>query len=285
MTDVDTQLLLYREGENIPFLVNDNRGESTSSRLEASLDVGYYIAEVFAYDFNIQGSYTMIINLSGAANDGYEPDDNLAAAGTLNVGSRQERALLPGDRDYVELVFKTPGFYTLYTSGVQVDTRLTLVDEADDVVLEDTDSGDLFNAQVGLFLGTKRVFARVEAQDSSSSGAYTLVFAGFDPPQIYPNGAVQVLEPAFNPHYLKLRILQAGNFMLRWKSAAQQAGVTVFNLPAMRSLSGREAAGGLLFTLRAGDYLVAVTSEEPETIRLCIAEENAADNCSRMLVE
>jgi hypothetical protein len=287
VTEVDTQLLLYREGENIPFQVNDNRGESQSSRLEASLDAGYFIIEVFAYDFNIQGPYTLFINLSGTANDGYEPDNSQDEARILNVNSSQEHTLLSGDQDYVELGFKLPGFYTLYTSGVQLDTRLTLLDELGNILLEDDDSGDLFNAQIGLFLGTKRIFARVDAREISSSGAYSLTLSGFDPPQIYPNGTITLLEQAASPHYLKLRILQGGKFIIRWKTVSLPASVNVYSLPGMRRMSARETATGdlNLYTLSAGDYLVAVSSVEPEDIRLCIAAEDSADNCSRRLGE
>jgi len=283
--EVDTQILLYREGENIPFLVNDNSRGFTSSRLEASLEPGYYIAEVFAYDFDIQGPYTMIINLSGMSNDSYEPDNTLEEARPLPADSRQDRYLLSGDRDYVELVFKQPGFYTLHTSGVQVDTRLALFDETENLLLEDQDSGELFNAQVGLFLGTMRVFARVEAQDPLLYGAYTLALAAFVPPQVYPNGDIRTLEPAPAPHYLKLRILQAGNYALYWKAASGETEVNVYSLPSMRGMGGQETADGLLISLKAGDYLVAVSSAEPETIRLCIAEEGSADNCKRRLRE
>jgi hypothetical protein len=285
VTEVDTQLLLYREGENIPFLVDDNRSGLQSSRLEASLEAGYYIAEVFAYDFDIQGAYTMSINLAAGAKDAYEPDNRLEEARTLDVDSSQERTLLSGDQDWVELGFKLPGFYTLYTSGVQVDTRLILTDEVGNVLLEDDNSGELFNAQAGLFLGTRRIFARVEAAEFSSNGAYTLVLAGLDPPQLYPNGTVTVLRPDARPHYLKLRILQSGNYAVRWKTASGPARIDLFSLPGMRSMRSLDTSGGDgdLYTLKAGDYLVAVAAEEPESIRLCIAAEDSADNCSRRL--
>ncbi len=114
-TDFDLQLLLFREGENIPFEVSGTE-MAANVRLEATLEEGYYVVEVLAYDFNVQGPYVFTIDLTGRSNDGFEPDNRIEEAKAVYPDSRQERALLSGDQDRVELSFTVPAFYALYTT-------------------------------------------------------------------------------------------------------------------------------------------------------------------------
>ena len=272
---IDTQLLLYLEGEKIPFAVNDNRGET--ARIEAVLEEGYYIAEILAYDFDIEGEYTFNITLSGQANDRFEPDNARELAQIILPGSRQERALLPGDEDWVELSFTVPGFYQLFTTGAQLDTLLQLVNERGLEITHDDDSGELTNAYVGFFLGRSRFYAKITTKNNNS-GPYSLHFAQLEPKQLFPNGTVIKLEPQAGPHYLRLRILQAGKYVLRAKGEQKQLALSIFSLPQMRAYQSDFSLGATsshLLDLTSGDFLLRVKGSDGEQILVCIAAEGS----------
>ncbi len=282
ITPLETQLLIYREGETIPFLVYDNEAGSGSLRVETRLEEGYYIVEVLAYDFNIEGAYTLVINLADRAKDEFEPDDSIEEASAIRPGSRQERSLLSGDIDWVELSYRLPGFYTIYTIGSQIDTIISLYLDEYREILSDDDSGELFNSHMGLFLGTRRIFSRISSKDLKDSGSYTLIFEELKPLQIYPNGIVHKFAGQEQPYYLKLRILQSGNYVIMKSGQINPVSIEIYSLPNMIP---EESPTGSLFFLSTGDYLITLKGREEETIRLCVAPEAEAGNCERIIKE
>ncbi|MBN2553623.1 MAG: hypothetical protein JXB06_12680 [Spirochaetales bacterium] len=281
-TDIDLQLLLFREGENIPFEVSGSAG-SENVRLETNLEQGYYVVELLAYDFSVQGSYVLAIDLTGRSNDGFEPDDRLEEAGAIHPDTRQDRALLSGDQDWVELAFTVPAFYTVYTTGGEVDTEITLYTDQEREILKDDGSGAGDNAFIVLFLGTRRIYARISGKETPASGAYTLAFETIDPPQIFPAPGIEQIDLRETPLAFQLRIIQSGRYFIRSRGAAGGASVTVdlYSLPAMRAVRGSES----LYSLSAGDYLFVLKSDQAQPVRYCIAPEAAGDECLRMLQE
>jgi hypothetical protein len=282
-TNVDLQLLLYREGENIPFEVGGSEG-SASSRLETSIEEGYYVVELLAYDFGVQGSYIFSIDLTGRSNDGFEPDNRLSEAKPILPDTRQDRALLSGDQDWVELSFTIPAFYTVYTTGVQVDTRIALFTDQEREILTDENSGLQNNAFIPLFLGTRRIYARVSGEGSMTSGSYTLAFARIDPIQIYPGPGIEEYEIDENPLSFQLRIIQSGNYVIRKQGVRGDAGsatAELFSLPSMRPVTGKDS----LYSLSAGDYLFVVKSKQVQPVRFCISSEDEGENCLQMIRE
>jgi len=282
-TNIDLQLLLYREGENIPFEVGGGEG-SAGLRLETSLEEGYYVVELLAYDFGIQGSYIFSIDLTGRSNDGFEPDNRLASAKPIFPDTRQDRALLSGDQDWVELSFTIPAFYTVYTIGVQVDTQIALFTEQEREILADANNGAQNNAFIPLFLGTRRIYARVSGEGSLANGNYTLAFDRIDPIQIFPGAGIEEYEIDENPLSFQLRIIQSGTYIIRKQSVRGDAGsatVELFSLPSMRPVMGKDS----LYSLSAGDYLFVVKSEQVQHVRFCISPEDEGDNCLQMIRE
>jgi hypothetical protein len=282
-TNIDLQLLLYREGENIPFEIGSSEG-SASLRLESALEEGYYVVELLAYDFSIQGSYIFSIDLTGRGNDGFEPDNRLTEAKAIFPDTRQDRALLSGDRDWVELSFTIPAFYTVYTTGVQVDTQITLFTDQEREILADDNSGIQNNAFIPLFLGTRRIYARVSGEGSLASGNYTLAFDRIEPTQIFPGAGIEEYEIDENPLSFQLRIIQSGTYIIRKQGVGGNAGsamVDLFSLPSMRPVMGKDS----LYSLSAGDYLFVVKSEWIQPVRFCIFPENEGDSCLQMIRE
>jgi len=282
-TNVDLQLLLYREGENIPFEVGGSEG-SASLRLETSLEEDYYVVELLAYDFGVQGSYIFSIDLTGRSNDGFEPDNRLSEAKPILPDTRQDRALLSGDQDWVELSFTIPAFYTVYTTGVQVDTRIAPFTDQERENPPDENSRLQNNAFIPLFLGTRRIYARVSGEGSMTSGSYTLAFERIDPIQIYPGAGIEEYEIDENPLSFQLRIIQSGNYIIRKQGVRGDAGsatVELFSLPSMRPVTGKDS----LYSLSAGDYLFVVKSEQVQPVRFCISPEHEGENCLEMIRE
>jgi hypothetical protein len=280
-TNIDVQLLLYREGENIPFEVSGTES-STNLRLETTLDEGYYVVELLAYDFGVHGSYVFSIDLSGSSNDNFEPDDRLADAGSIRPDTHQDRTLLSGDQDWVELSYTAPGFYALYTTGTQADTRIALYTDQEREILADDDSGAGDNAFIPLFLGTRRLYARVSAQEpeggAARGGAYSLVFERIDPPQIFPSSGIQQVEVKEHPLSFQLRIIQSGKYLIRTRgegAGGAPAAAELFSLPFMRPVSGAD----FLYSLPSGDYLFVLDSEQAQIVRFCITPEADRAGC------
>ncbi len=279
-TDMDTQLLFYREGENIPFQVRDNRSQE-GGVVRVELPEGYYVLEVLAYDFDVQGSYVLTIDLSGSAGDPYEPDDSMEEAKPLLPDSVQERTLSAGDQDWVELSFSVPGFYLVYTGGDQVDTALTLFQTAGRPWLTDQDSGEWFNSLVAVFLGPRRTFARVAAQNPVDTGAYTLHLEKIEPRQVYPDETLLELAAGGTPAFLKLRVLQPGSYTVARQGSLGPVEVRLFSLPEMGEVAASEDA----YSLGGGDYLLEVSSAEQQQVRLCVGPQSRSAECLRKVQE
>jgi hypothetical protein len=277
-TDFDLQLLLFREGENIPFEVSGSE-MSANVRLETTLEEGYYVVELLAYDFSVQGPYVLTVDLTGRSNDGFEPDNRFDDAKAIYPDSKQERALLSGDQDWVELSFTVPAFYAVYTTGQEVDTRITVYTDQEREILKDDNSGNLDNAFIPLFLGTRRTYAQVSGE--GAGGAYTLAFEKIDPVQIYPSSGIQKVEVGENPLSFQLRIIQSGRYLIRAAGGLTAVSAQVFNLPSMRPIRGADS----LYSLSAGDYLLILKSDQAQRVRYCIAPEAAGEECLRMRAE
>lgn len=277
-TDFDLQLLLFREGENIPFEVSGSQ-MSANVRLETTLEEGYYVVELLAYDFSVQGPYVFTVDLTGRSNDGFEPDNRFDDAKAIYPDSRQDRALLSGDQDWVELSFTVPAFYAVYTTGREVDTRITVYTDQEREILKDDNSGPADNAFIPLFLGTRRSYAQITGE--GSGGAYTLAFEKIDPVQIYPSSGIVEVEVGENPLSFQLRIIQSGRYVIGAAGGLTSVSAEVFNLPSMRSIRGADS----LYSLSAGDYLLILKSDQTQRVRYCIAPEAAGEECLRMMQE
>jgi hypothetical protein len=277
-TDFDLQLLLFREGENIPFEVSGVE-TSTSARLETTLEEGYYVAELLAYDFSVQGPYVFTVDLTGRSNDGYEPDNRFDEAKAIYPDSLQDRALLAGDQDWVELSFTVPAFYAIYTTGEEVDTRITVYTDQERQILADDNSGTGENAFVPLFLGTRRTYARISGTDSA--GAYTLTFEKIDPAQIFPVAEINELATGENPESFQLRIIQSGRYVIRTAGSDGPVSTELFTLPSMRPVEDADS----IYSLSAGDYLLIIKSGQAQQVSYCVAPESAAQTCFGMMQE
>jgi hypothetical protein len=262
-TAMDAQLVLYREGERVPFDVRENPS-GKSILFEARLAPGYYVAELLAFSPEVEGPYAVRLAAEGSAADPFEPDDSAPEARPLAPGARQERTLAGGNADWVELAPAPPGFYALYTSGLAVDTSLALFRDGRVLTLADEDSGEQANAFLGFFLGPGRWLARVEGRPPLADGPYTLSFERLAPEQILPRPAARQLSLGDRPLFLQLRIVKAGRYRLRCAGAELE----LYGLPGMKRLPADGPA-----VLAAGDYLLALKGAAGEAAALSVVEE------------
>ena len=275
LTALDAQLLLYREGERIPFEVRGNPSRRTI-RLEVRLQPGYYVAELLAFDPDIEGEYALSFLQAASAPDPdrFEPDDRPEQALPIAAGSRQERTLAPANQDWVELRTERPGFYALYTTGLAVDTELALYRDGRVQLAADDDGGAQSNAYLGFFLGPGRMLARVAGKPPLDSGPYTLVFEALQPLTVVPGAGVRELTAREAPLFLQVRVLQAGRYLLRKQAAGGPVQAELYSLPSMKALG----SSGLI-SLAVGDYLLVLKAGEGETVRFCLAVEAEAEAC------
>lgn len=291
-SELDLQVLLYREGESLPFEVASS-GRGGSLRLQLTGAEGYYIVELLAIDMNVQGPYTVELSQAAAADDGYEPDPSPEQGALLAPDSRQQRVLLPGDADWVRLPDGEPGFYALYVEDSEIEVRLAVHDANQRELLAD-EGADAF---VGLFLGVRPTYARIGAVDPRRGGAYTLALERLSPRQVYADASAQSLPASARPEVLQLRIFQAGRYLVAGRAigapaAAPGPSLRLFSLPAMRSV--QPLGEGDLYALAAGDYLLLAAGSRsslpplrraPAALRLCVAPEAQADACRQRLAE
>jgi hypothetical protein len=260
VAETELQLLLFREGKEIPFMVQP-------SRIEEHLPPGIYILEVTAYDFDLEAGYQLLINLAAIGDDRYEPDDTLEEATEIFSGSSQERIIAAGNCDWVELKSSLPGFYLLSVENSDILIRLALFNNREQEIINNySDAGHEQNA-IPAFLGTRRLFAMIYAQHPDKAAAYKLILNNIEPIQIHPNGNKIFLKSQDDSHYLKLRILKQGVYRIRVESERYPVIIRVYNLPNMQSIEQKTAAA---YPLTPGDYLMVLSGKGGESIQVSV---------------
>lgn len=280
-TNVDTRMSLYFEGETVPFAVNDDLTGSDlslgASKIEIDLGEGIYIVEVTGYDELTTGIYRIILNLSGAVNDEFEPDNSPEVSSNIFPGEIQERYLEPDDVDWVELKGELLGFYTIYTEGETIAIQLGVFDKATGhEIISDNEDETSFNGFVGLWIGATNVVAQIKAIDASLEGSYDLWFQSLQVPFISPDGTKHELVGANQPQFLVLRVLRPGTYTLKMTQNTTQIRMRIFNLPGMEeqvwdaeNLSDKSWTRSFV----SGDYLLKFNVPESTGIIFVSIEE------------
>ena len=104
---------------------------------------------------------------------GQDPDDTLAGATPVDLGSSTDGSLSEGDTDYFRVEMSSAGTLTAYTTG-HVDTEGAILDSSGTVLARDSDSGERFNFRVSVPVDAGTYYIEVKGWRSSTTGDYTL---------------------------------------------------------------------------------------------------------------
>jgi hypothetical protein len=175
---VDTILELYDSRENL-IAEDDDSGENNNAWIDAVVQGGTVYVKASAYDGQI-GRYTLHTELREAPPmDRFENDDSAAAAKDIQPGASQERTFTTAsDEDWVRLRITRQGTYEIraQASDGRLDTYLELYDQNEDLLDEDDDSGDNYDACITASLGPGLYYILVTTLDGGrlDNNSYTL---------------------------------------------------------------------------------------------------------------
>ncbi len=286
MTELDTQLLLYRERERVPFAASGSVPAGGGARLELSLTAGWYVAEVVGFSDDTTGDYRIAI---GHGDPRREPSalPRVPLPATITPDRGQTRYTSDGE-DWIELQVPAPGFYLLEARSFGVPLSLSLYhDRAAAPVVAPrsvaTGSGVEQRARpaarrvddaVALFADRRAVHARV-ATSTGQEAAYHLLFRPLSPPRRFADGAPFALEVDHGVAYHTLRIFGAGTYTATIRDRSDGLNLRVFGVPEMELINGNTE-----FDLAAGDYLVELVVPEPrQHVWVCWVASGAALRC------
>ena len=174
---LDTYITIYDEtGEVIA--ENDDGGSSYNARLSFVVSGGTYFIEVTEIDGST-GPYTLHIRLQDALkSDSFEPDNSMAEAKEIRIGSPQSRTFSDsGDIDWVWFTVSARGTYSISAVGdnQELDTYIELYNQDGDLIDEDDDGGSGYDARLEVELTPGKYFIAVETLDTiHSPEGYTL---------------------------------------------------------------------------------------------------------------
>lgn len=294
MTGLDTQLLLYREREHIPFAASGSAPAGGGARLELSLAAGRYVAEVVGFSDQTTGEYRIAI---GRVGPGPEPDalPRVPPPPTIMPDQGHTR-YTSGGEDWVELQVPAPGFYLLEARSFGAPLSLSLYHDraAPPVVApRPLSTGSVVAGRaepavgrgadaVALFADRRAAHARV-ATATGEEAAYHLLFRPLSPARRFADAAPFALEVDHRVAFHTLRIFGAGTYAATIRDGFDAANLRLFGVPEMELIAARADAAGTGTTeydLAAGDYLVELVVAEPrDHLWVCWVASGAALRC------
>ena len=108
---------------------------------------------------------------------GQDPDDTLAGATPVDLGSSTDGSLSEEDTDYFRVEMSSAGTLTVYTTG-SVDTEGAILDGSGTVLARNSDSGERVNFRVSVPVDAGTYYIEVKGWRSSTTGDYTLHVVG-----------------------------------------------------------------------------------------------------------
>ena len=293
-TGLDTQLLLYREREHIPFAASGSAPAGGGARLALSLTAGRYVAEVVGFSDQTTGEYRIAIGHGGP---GPEPDvlPRAPLPPTIKPDQGQTR-YTNGGEDWLELQVPAPGFYRLEARSFGAPLSLSLYHDraaAPVVAPRPVPTGSVMaeraepavgrgDAAVALFADRRAVHARV-ATATGEEAAYHLLFRPLSPARRFADGAPFALAVDHGVAFHSLRIFGAGTYTATIRDGFDGSNLRLFGVPEMELIAARADAAGTGSTeydLAAGDYLVELAVPDPrDHLWVCWVVFGAALRC------
>jgi hypothetical protein len=175
--------------------VTDNRGitifDSPAARsgyvlrcliLELGPVVRIYTRLVRSFDFSVAAAWTTdlgktpylenLLSGSGSGWDGFEPDDREAPVPLEPGGAEISRSLHEDDKDWFSVRAEENGYIVATTTG-QTDTYIELYTDSFDLLTENDDGPDNYNARVGFMAEAGKTYiALVRGYSDDETGPY-----------------------------------------------------------------------------------------------------------------
>ena len=294
VTELDTQLLLYREREHIPFAASGSAAAGGGARLELSLAAGRYVAEVVGFSDRTAGEYRIAIGRGGPAPEA-DALPRVPLPATIKPDQAQTR-YTSGGEDWLALLVPAPGFYLLEARSFGAPLRLSLYHDrgappvvapravaTGSVVAERAEpAAGRGDDAVALFADRRAVHARI-ATATGQEAAYHLLFRPLSPARHFADAAPFALEVDDGIAFHTLRIFGEGTYAATIRDGGDGHNLRLFGVPEMELIAARADVAGTQsteFDLAAGDYLVELVVPEPrERLWLCWVASGAALRC------
>jgi hypothetical protein len=177
--ELDTILTLYTADEE-EITSDDDSGNGSNARITRNLETGRFYVKVSLYDSDASGgNYTLHAQVRDpVVPDYYEPDNSINSAKVIEIGVPQTRNFTTGDdEDWVELRITQNGRYTIRAQGEtsnNLDTYLELYDDEEELIAEDDDSGESYDALISTRLVPGIYYIKVSCLDSDPQDKYIL---------------------------------------------------------------------------------------------------------------
>ena len=290
MTELEAQLLLYRDREHIPFAASGSAPAGGGARLELSLTAGRYVAEVVGFSDQTTGAYRIAIGQGGP---GPIPNTlpRVPLPPTIRPDQGQTR-YTSGGEDWLELQVPAPGFYLLEARSFGAPLSLSLYHDraaapmvaprafpTAAAVLERAEPAPGLSSALALFADRRPIHARVAAA-TGQEAAYHLLFRPLTPARQFADAAPFALEVDHGVAFHTLRIFGAGTYAATIRNAFDGLNLRLFGVPEMELIPGRADAGtgATEFDLTAGDYLVEFAVPGPrERLWVCWVASGVAE--------
>jgi hypothetical protein len=159
---------------------DDDSGQGGNASITINLPAGPFYIRVSLYsDSSSQGVYTLVTQLKEpVAQDSYEPDNQMSQAKDIEIGQTQIRNFTDaGDVDWVRLRITSAGKYGIRAQGaesLQLDTYIELLDSSENIIAEDDDGGEEYDAYLSIDLQPGTYYIKVTTLDRSPEGNYRL---------------------------------------------------------------------------------------------------------------
>jgi hypothetical protein len=181
-SSIDTFLTVY-DANGSRIAEDDDSGEGNNARLTVNLPEGPFYIKVTPYTgtgfSGSQGNYTLFTRIQEpAAQDAYEPDNQIQQAKDIEPGQTQTRNFSDaGDVDWVRLRIAGAGHYVIRAQGVEnprLDTYIELLNTGEEVIGEDDDGGSSYDACLRIQLQPGTYYIKVSTLEQDPAGNYTL---------------------------------------------------------------------------------------------------------------
>ena len=195
LSAMDTVMTLYWGDEEVA--TDDDGGEDSNARIVYRPErTGTYYVEVASYDAGELGEYEIVARWIRAYPDRYESDNELDDAKNIDLdGAIQARNFIPGDDiDWLRIEIEDRETIRIQSFG-STDIYFTLHDRFGEVIIEDDDSGDEYNAMLNPTLEPGTYYLMVTQLDQGLFGSeYEIEISRSDEstPLVEPGETVEI---------------------------------------------------------------------------------------------